>query len=354
MLDDYMDRDVAYLIGLIIGRGNLVHDQRQITLEFPHSALNVQGRTFSADQRVSIRLGLIDIRERLLELLESDILMVSNRHNEQLVIRFRRENMMWRNIKLITNNKSTYSEFRVPPIFFEPSLPVEIKLQFLKGYADVAGNIRPSNNYMGKLNRVRLDVLNYKANWQVPVELCALLQTQCGIPVHLITWGHPNLGRGFKEHQINIFAEHFRTIGFSFDHKQKMLEELAFQDAAHPEHHRQYRPCPGPGGRIVQPHRVKPVDPQETNAAHLPIPLVGQHYDAYWQICYACGCHQAPTTNGQNVLADSMLIIPGSGTPIRALLPTPDMITPGAVPMVGAIPALVDEDNDDDRSVVGD
>ena len=35
-LDDYIDGDVAYLLGLIVGRGTIVEgDQRRVLIEFP-------------------------------------------------------------------------------------------------------------------------------------------------------------------------------------------------------------------------------------------------------------------------------------------------------------------------------
>ncbi len=38
-LDDYIDKDVAYFIGLLMGRGTIIGSDRQITIEFPHSSL---------------------------------------------------------------------------------------------------------------------------------------------------------------------------------------------------------------------------------------------------------------------------------------------------------------------------
>jgi hypothetical protein len=158
----------------------------------------------------------------------------------------------------------------------------------VRGYGDVAGNVRKANNYMNQWHRVRLDVLNNPTNWPVPVELCRLLQEHLDIPVHMITWGHPNMGRAFREHQLNIFAEFYRAIGFSFEHKQKILDELAEHNLKAPPH--DVHPCPGM--RRVQ--RKKPKDKDEKNAERLDARLKGKHFDAYWQICKAVGCERMP------------------------------------------------------------
>ena len=89
---------------------------------------------------------------------------------------------------------------------------------------------------------MRLDVLNYPTNWEMPVKLCTLLEECLTVPIQLITWGHPNLGRGFREHQINIFAVPFGEIGFSLSYKQAILEEFIEHDQ---KHHptKKYNPC---------------------------------------------------------------------------------------------------------------
>jgi len=296
-IDDYIDGDVAYLAGLVIGRGTISETAgvRQLIIEFPYSSLQVQGIAKSYDQETSIRLGLMDIRERLLDLLNTDISIVRKAGGVDFVIRFMRNSLAWRDILLLTDGATSYPSFKVPSILFGADLPQEWKREFMHGYADVAGNIRRANRYINGLNRVRLDVLNYPTNWVVPVQLCNLLQEHLHVPVQLITWGHPNLGRAFREHQINIFAEPFLKIGFSFEHKQKLLEEFAKSDVK--SAHRHYEPCPG--ARQIRGKKVR--DPDEGNADKLDPCLVGKHYDAYWQVCQAVGCTRAQTAQEEQI-----------------------------------------------------
>lgn len=291
---DYIDADVAYLLGLVVARGTLLETSqiRQLTIEFPFRNLEAEGIKSKFDQATAIRLGLGDIRERLLELLDTDITIVRKNDSIDFVIRFLRHSMIWRNLNLSLGGRTSYQFFQIPEILFAPELPFEVKREFVRGFADVAGNIRHANRYVDGRHRVRLDILNFKTNWELPVKLCLLLQEQLHIPVQLITWGHPNLGRDFREHQLNIFAEPFATIGFSLEHKQKILQEFIAHDKKLGRH--EYHGCPG-----IRPLRdAKPKDRQE-KSGRLDPRLQGKHFDAYWQICKALGCPRVPAQGSQ-------------------------------------------------------
>lgn len=290
-LEDYMDEDLAYLTGLIIARGVLETSEntRRLVIHFPYSSMDATGINISFDQETSIRLGLNDIRERLTDLLDTDIQIIRHQHSVDLIVTFIRKSMIWRNILLLTNEATHYAHFKIPIIFFEDDAPVSWKREFLKGYGDAAGNIRKANTYVDGRYRVRLDILNYPNNWEMPVQLCHLIQEQLCIPVQLITWGHPNMGRDFREHQLNIFADAYIEIGFSFEHKQKILEELAsFNRNEKPN----IDPQECPGARPLR-HK-KPPDPEENNAEKLDPSLLSKHFDAYWQICKKLGCKRKP------------------------------------------------------------
>lgn len=348
-VDDYIDGDVAYLAGLIVARGTISesHGVRQLTIEFPYSSLNAQGITTTFDQSTSIRLGLIDIRERLLELLNTDISLVRKDNSVDFVIRFMRNSMIWRNILLITNGATSYPYFKVPSVLFDPAIPRDWKREFVRGYADVAGNIRHANRYIDNRHRVRLDVLNYRTNWEVPVQLCTLLQEQIGVPVQNIMWGHPNLGRDFREHQLNVFARPFLEIGFSFEHKQKILEEFVEWDAQNTRD-AGYEPCPG----VRRPGRSKAPDPDEHNQDKLDSRLLGNHYDAYWQICRALGCRRAPVVGAQTNLGlaegepAQQVVISPVVDPVGEPLVVPEAIADDPVESDPTVPRSPEADNE--------
>ena len=288
---DYIDADVAYLLGLITGRGRISESGgiRQITIDFPYQALHVEGTSGSYDADTSIRLGLQQIQERLLELTGADIIITPKDNSITLVLRFFRNTMVWRNILMHTQDRTGYEHFLVPQIFFSPDVPMDWKREYIKGFADVAGNIRHANRYINGAHRVRLDILNYQTNWEMPVQLCTVLEEHLAVPVQLITWGHPNMGRDFREHQLNIFAVPFGEIGFSLPHKQTILEEFIKHDE---EHYPtlDYSPCVGRKKLRTK----KPRDKRESDD-RLDDRLKGKHFNAYWQICKKLGCPRTPS-----------------------------------------------------------
>lgn len=287
---DYIDADVAYLLGLITARGRISESGgvRQILIEFPYRSLAVDGVSGTYDTNTSIRLGLQQIQERVSELTGADVSITSEDNSETLVLRFLRNTMVWRNILMHTRQYTGYEYFQVPEIFFSAAVPKDWKREYIRGFADVAGNIRRSNRYSDSSNRVRLDVLNYPTNWDMPIQLCTLLEEHLTIPVQLITWGHPNMGRGFREHQINIFAVPFGNIGFSLPHKQDILKEFVEHDKERFPN-KAYKPCVG----RKKIRKRKSRDDRESDEK-LDGRLKGKHFNAYWQICKKLGCPRTP------------------------------------------------------------
>jgi hypothetical protein len=231
---DYLDEDVGYLLGMLVARGELIQGESvyRIIVHLPKGALIAQGEDLAFDTDKEIRLGIEKVRERLVELIGADIKTVDARESWDLVIRATRSTMAWRNVVMLLGQKTSYHFFEVPPVLLEAETPAAYKREFIRGYADVAGNIRPANRDAAGRHRVRLDILNHPTNWKVPVQLCLLLQEHLSVAVPNVIWGHPNLGREWREHQLNIYAEDFLPVGFYFDYKQAVLKELADKNAA--------------------------------------------------------------------------------------------------------------------------
>jgi len=178
----------------------------------------------------------------------------------------------------------------VPKVLFDSDTPISYKTNYVKGYADGAGNIRAANRYIDGRHRVRLDVFNWQTNWSFPVELCALLQTQLDIPVQSVNWGHPNLGRNFREHQINIFAKAFLPIGFTIEDKNRLLDELSTGDDRD-NYTAGSNGCPGQK-RLTRTKATSDLESSEKLAPQ----IRGKHFDSYWQICQGLGCQRAKQT----------------------------------------------------------
>jgi hypothetical protein len=220
-----MDGDVAYLLGMLVARGELISSENvfRTIVHFPKGNLQARAVTVQFETDKEIQLGMVKIRERLLELLGGDVRIEDTGEHWDLIMRTTRRTMAWRNLQMLLENRTSYPYFQVPAVLLDADTPTEYKREFVRGYADVAANIRPSNYDQTGRHRVRLDTLNYRSNWAVPVQLCILLQEHLNVGVQLITWGHPNLGREWREHQLNVYAEEFLKIGFYFEYKQAAL-----------------------------------------------------------------------------------------------------------------------------------
>ncbi len=294
IVENYLDPDVAYLLGLVAIRGTLYETQgdKRIIIDFPFKSLIVEGVSTHADQGEQLDLAVNHLRRRLDELLEADLTVDRSPSAVSFKVRFLRNSMAWRNIRYLMGGKKAYTDFEVPRAIRE-SADQTIKIEFMRGVADAGGFIRNSNRYLNGKRRVYIEVNN--RNWILPIQLCSLLQRDLDVPVQIIQWGHPNVrqpnvqggGAWAKEHQIKIFAEPFAKIGFYVRYKQKILEEFVAVDrqmtAGIP-------PKCNPNPELRQLRR-KPKHHAERSKV-LPLPLRGKHFDAYWQICVAVGCTQ--------------------------------------------------------------
>jgi len=230
---DYIDTDVAYLVGMIIARGSFHQDGdvRRLVIQFPyrHDAMTpIPGSQIDIDRETALRLSLDSIRARISELLEVNLRVVRKAREVSLFAVFPRETIGWRDLRFITGGKSNYLEFEVPEIIFDSDS--DIQKEFLRGIADTS--CEPSYADRDQSQRQRIVIQVQFGNWILPIQLCKLLQEHLGVPVSNILWGHPNLrapsgGSGWtKETRIRIFAEAFAPIGFYFEYKQRIFEEM--------------------------------------------------------------------------------------------------------------------------------
>lgn len=287
----YLDTDVAYFVGMITGRGILVDDGTRfvITIKFPFVNPELEGYGQFAGFVTSI---VSTVLPRLKALL-GETVNLSTLPQEDVTFRaeFPSTHIVVRNLKLIFENRLDYKRFIVPAVIRE-SNDSEIIREFIRGFADVAGNIRRSNRDQASVHRVYLDVLN--ENWKLPVQICDLLQHKLNVPVANILWGHPNLrdtkasqALPFREHQIRIYAHHFLRVGFYIEHKQAVLEALVKENKLNRKDSVGSF-CPGYKRRT----EVKASHPLEKDQ-RLPRGVRNKHFDTYWQICAACGCQYA-------------------------------------------------------------
>ncbi len=305
--ENYLDPDVAYLLGMIVARGKLIDSSsgRRVVIGFPARNLYAEGLSESYNQQEQIEQSLHKIKQRLEGLVEARTIVDTKGNQVELRFQFNARNMSWRNIVYILSPHSSYFDFTIPASIWQA--PRESKIEFLRGIADCAGFIRQSNNYMGGKRRVYIEINN--KNWLLPAQICRLLQVDLDVPVHCIQWGHPNtraprkLTQGTswaKEHQIKIFSEVYLRIGFYVQYKQKLLAEFAEEDRLKTGN---LRKCAV--NHKIQRGRKKPKHPEESNKL-IPSELRGKHIDNYRQICKLLGCSQRVKGNQVEMCTDDV------------------------------------------------
>lgn len=296
---NYLDSDVAYLLGLVIMRGQLVDEPplRRLIITLPFRNLIVSGVKTQFDQKTQLRLGAAEISDRLSEVLGAHMSVIPGTNRITLTALFPTNAIAWRNLALLLQGKKSYKEFQIPTTIMTSSS--DIQKEFLRGVADGSGWVEPGTYYRSESRgKRRVFIAVDNSNWVLPVQLCCLLQQNLKVPVGEILWGHPNLRdpkckypkrAAFREHQIRVFCESFEKIGFYLDYKEAILSEFAEED---------YKTRDMPprisyhylGKKHKQ--RPKTKHPQE-RSRKLPAKIQGKHYDYFWQICQDMGCRQS-------------------------------------------------------------
>lgn len=303
-MSTFLDPDMAYLLGLIVGRGTIRESggMKQLIIEYPFRNLEAKGIKKSFDAKDKILLSLDDTINRLGELTEAAPKKVVSKNAVSIILESTKNSLLWRNINKLLDGKTSFREMSVPAVIFDSD--EEIKKEFLRGVADVTGSIGTGGRDQAGRHRVYISILN--DNWKLPIQICKLLQDKpLGIPVNTIDWGHPNIRNGHakdynkgreqawaREHQLKVCAECFEQVGFRIIHKNEILKELAQYNREHFAS-RSTKPCVPEKKR----QKTRGIHPEE-NSDKLPSELKGKHCDTYWQVCLEIGCKQFTEDEG--------------------------------------------------------
>lgn len=295
-MEFFIDEDMAYLFGLIVGRGVIRNSNglKQIIISFPYKSLEAIGIKKKFNQRDKILISLDNIVNRIGELIGELPKKIAGETTIDIILDSNKNTLLWRNIIAFTGKRKSYMDIEIHPKIFTVS--EVIKKEFIRGIADVTAYARSGNVFIDGRQRIYFEIHN--ANWRLPVQLCTLLQGKpLYIPVQTIDWGHPNIRNGYakeynagrktawsREHQLKIFADCFEKIGFRITHKNDILKEMAdFNKTKYPNH--ESKLC-APPKHI----RRKKIKHPEEKSDRLPEELKGKHFNAYWQVCKELGC----------------------------------------------------------------
>ena len=303
-----LNPEIAYLLGMIVGKGQIIRDNKEtkILIDIPHKNLVIEGE----NTQQSIKSSLLDIVGRLKPLIGTDLEWDTTKQN-RAHISFSKPNgdYLIRTINTYLKNYTSWRDFRIPKEIF--STTTDNKKEFLRGLADVTAHIRKSNKAWSNYeNRVYIEIM---ANWGLCIDISNLLK-ELDVPVQTIRFAHPNIvdpnlkkyKEGLKEfwnkeHQIKIWAEEFEKIGFNIDHKNKLLKKFAelnrnnWEEASKKSKKNKDAPISKRHHRFYwetkeKKQKLKPKHPEE-NSAKLP-QKVRKHYNSWKDIAKELGYHE--------------------------------------------------------------
>lgn len=287
-----MNTEMAYLLGMILGNGEIQRDnsETRITIDIPHKNLYTDDLK---DVQIYVKASTVDIRSIVEPLIGNNLTVTQNKRSTVLTFVKANDEYITREILRFIGNGRHHSTMRMDPSLF--SLTVDEKKALLRGIGDVTGYIRRSNIAYGQegAHRVYIEI---PGNWYMVIDIANMLKA-VDVPVQTIDFGHPNFRDGNlekynqgkpyfwkKEHQVKIFANEYLPIGFNIKHKQDALEKyseelLEFIDPA--KTHKFYWEKP------IR-RRERPNHPHE-NDPSLPEEIRGKHFDSWTDLARLLG-----------------------------------------------------------------
>ena len=279
-----MNTEMAYLIGMILGNGEIQqgNNETTVTIDIPHKNLYTDDQK---DVQIYVKASIVDIRSIIEPLLGTDLVCTQDRRSTKLSFRKPNAEYVMRQILHYIGNGSKHHYTEMNTELF--NITTDQKKSLLRGIADVTGYIRKSNEAYGQLGHHRV-YIEIPGNWKLVIDIANLLK-DIDIPIHNIDFGHPNFrdsnlkeyNKGKllywkKEHQIKIYANEFLPIGFNIKHKQESLKKYSdelLKYLSSTETHRFYWEKP-----IRK--KTKPKHPGE-NDNSLPVEIRGKHYESW-------------------------------------------------------------------------
>lgn len=287
-----MNNQMAYLIGMILGNGEVQRsvNNTTVTIEIPHKNLrDDEGLEVS----VYVKSSLADIRGVIEPLLGHSLPISQTKTATNISFTKPNEDYAIREILRFIGSGVHHSTMTMNDELF--NITTNEKKELLRGIADVTGYIRKSNIAFGEEGHHRV-YIEIPGNWQFVIDVANMLK-KLDIPVQTIDFGHPNFRDSNlkkynegkpnywkKEHQVKIWANEFLPIGFNIIHKQRALVRYAEELLDYLDENKTHL------FYWEKPIRLKnkPNHPME-NDMSLPANIRGKHFDSWTQLAKELG-----------------------------------------------------------------
>lgn len=287
-----MNNEMAYLLGMILGNGEIQQgaSSTTVTIDIPFKNLYTDDLK---DVAIYVKASIVDMRAIIEPLIGHNLVVTETKHSTKLSFSKPNEEYVTREILRLIGGGRHHSTMRMNPELFD--ITTDQKKALMKGIADVTGYIRKSNIAFGQegAHRVYIEI---PGNWYMVIDIANMLKA-VDVPVQTIDFGHPNFRDGNlikynegkpnfwkKEHQVKIFANEFLPIGFNVKHKQDALEKyseelLEFIDP-NKTHKFYWEKSIRRGNKKIHPCE---------NDSSLPEEIRGKHFDSWTDLARTLG-----------------------------------------------------------------
>jgi hypothetical protein len=287
-----MNNQMAYLVGMILGNGEIQRNTSNttITIEIPHKNLKDDE---GLEVLVYVKCSLINIRDVIEPLLGHSMSITQNKTATSISFTKPNEDYAMREILRFIGNGVHHSTMTMNDELF--NMTTDQKKELLRGVADVTGYIRKSNLAFGEEGHHRV-YIEIPGNWQFVIDIANMLK-KLDIPVQTIDFGHPNFRDSNlkkynqkkpnywkKEHQVKIWANEFLPIRFNIVHKQRALERYSDELLEYLDEEKTHKFYWQKTIRL----KNKPIHPME-NDISLPEKIRGKHFDSWTQLAKELG-----------------------------------------------------------------
>lgn len=290
-----MNNEMAYLIGMILGNGEIQRGTQDttVTIDIPHKNLLTDD---GKDVEIYVKASLMDIMAVINPLLGTKINYTSAGKSTKISFTKSNTDYAMREIVRLIGSGVHHSTMTVSPELFE--LSTDEKKSLLRGFADVTGYIRRSNIAFGQdgAHRVYLEI---PGNWQLLIDIANMLKS-IDIPVQTIDFGHPNfrdpqmkkynegaVNYWKKEHQLKIWAVEFKPVGFIIKHKEQALMTLSAEQEQSMDLSKTHQFYWEKKNKKSN----KPIHPGEKDKS-LPSEIRGKHFDSWTELAKELGYHE--------------------------------------------------------------
>ena len=287
-----MNNQMAYLVGMILGNGEIQRntDSTTITIEIPHKNLRDDD---GLEVSIYVKSSLADIRGVIEPLVGHSLPISQTKTVTSISFTKPNKDYTMREILRFIGNGVHHSTMTMNDELF--NITTDEKKELLRGVADVTGYIRKSNKAFGEEGHHRV-YIEIPGNWQFVIDIANMLK-RLDIPVQTIDFGHPNFRDSNlkkynegkpnywkKEHQVKIWANEFLPIGFNIVHKQRALEGYAEELLEYLDEKKTHKFYWEKSIRL----KNKPSHPME-NDVSLPEKIRGVHFNSWTQLAKELG-----------------------------------------------------------------